>query len=392
MLSNVYKKVTNTRYLNAINSMSRSDNGPLWQDDTEVSSCFLCDLNYTVFHRRHHCRKCGKVVCGNCSEQSIKYFPNTLIANPQQESECLAPLETYRTCDECVAEVKMIRRALYEARSSVIDPETSTGNEAEIAPDNERNETNEDPLVDNNSTTKYSTRTSTRLVRSSTHSSCANLHHSGCNYRRRIQDGASDDNLCPVCANNLLKEYMRQLKKRKGDIDCDEFESYKESHINDCLIAFDFNGDRDRPNSPVRSKKRSHKRNKMLVYNMPPIPRPKYETIPNAEGNSYDTLRLHPHSIQSPIDSQIEDESDFQTLNPNDFVGSMTSNLTIQPGAEKQLPYDSVDSECVICLEELKPGDKVGRLECLCVFHYKCIKDWFNKKGYGECPVHFLHQ
>ena len=285
MLSNAYKKAINTRYLKAINSMSRSDNGPLWQDDTEVSSCFLCDLNYTIFHRRHHCRKCGRVVCGNCSEQSIKYFPNTLIANPQQESECLVLLETYRTCDECVAEVKMIRRALYEARTSVIDTETSASNEAEIALDNERNETNEDSLVDNNSTTKYSTKTSTGLVRSSTHSSCANLHHSGCNYRRRIQDGASDDNLCPVCANNLLKEYMRQFKKRKGDIDCDEFESYKESHINDCLIAFDFNGDRDRPDSPVRSKKRSHKRNKMLVYNMPPIPRPKYETIPNAEGN-----------------------------------------------------------------------------------------------------------
>ena len=50
------------------------------------------------------------------------------------------------------------------------------------------------------------------------------------------------------------------------------------------------------------------------------------------------------------------------------------------------------DNECVICLESLNPGDKVGRLECLCVFHYKCIKDWFNKKGYGECPVHFLHK
>jgi len=130
----------------------------------------------------------------------------------------------------------------------------------------------------------------------------------------------------------------------------------------------------------------------MLVYNMPPIPRPKYETIPNAEGNSYETLRLHLNSIQSPIDSQIEDENNFQAQNPNDIVGSVTSNLTIQPGSEKQLPYELVDNECVICLEELKPGDKVGRLECLCVFHYKCIKDWFNKKGYGECPVHFLHQ
>ena len=36
--------------------------------------------------------------------------------------------------------------------------------------------------------------------------------------------------------------------------------------------------------------------------------------------------------------------------------------------------------ECPICFEDMLPGEKVGRLECLCVFHYKCIKSWFNKK------------
>lgn len=37
--------------------------------------------------------------------------------------------------------------------------------------------------------------------------------------------------------------------------------------------------------------------------------------------------------------------------------------------------------ECPICFEEMKPGDKIGRLECLCVFHYDCIKSWFRKKA-----------
>ncbi|KAH3662132.1 hypothetical protein OGAPHI_006313 [Ogataea philodendri] len=46
------------------------------------------------------------------------------------------------------------------------------------------------------------------------------------------------------------------------------------------------------------------------------------------------------------------------------------------------------DNECVICFEEFNVGDKVGRLECLCCFHYKCIKDWINRKGACECPVH----
>lgn len=47
--------------------------------------------------------------------------------------------------------------------------------------------------------------------------------------------------------------------------------------------------------------------------------------------------------------------------------------------------------ECVICFEDFAPGDSVGRLECLCVYHEKCILDWFGRKGAGECPVHAVH-
>ncbi|SSD61240.1 uncharacterized protein SCODWIG_03001 [Saccharomycodes ludwigii] len=51
--------------------------------------------------------------------------------------------------------------------------------------------------------------------------------------------------------------------------------------------------------------------------------------------------------------------------------------------------------ECPICFELMEPGQKIGRLECFCVFHYKCIKEWFNKKrqkskDYSKnwCPFH----
>ena len=105
-----------------------------------------------------------------------------------------------------------------------------------------------------------------------------------------------------------------------------DLEAFKEQHIRQCLAGYDFS------KSPERSSQ-------MLVYNIPPIPLPQYQRVDEA---------------------------------------------TSQPAPSEK----GFDSECVICLEELEPGDKVGRLECLCVFHYKCIKDWFNKKGYGLCPVH----
>lgn len=70
--------------------------------------------------------------------------------------------------------------------------------------------------------------------------------------------------------------------------------------------------------------------------------------------------------------------------------------------------------ECVICFEEFAVGDEMGRLECLCKFHkvnvpslprcftktlaississdpvtQACIRQWWDTKGTGACPVH----
>jgi len=49
--------------------------------------CQLCTAEFTVTFRRHHCRACGKVVCGNCSgnQAPLKYKQN----------------ESCRVCDSC---------------------------------------------------------------------------------------------------------------------------------------------------------------------------------------------------------------------------------------------------------------------------------------------------
>lgn len=40
---------------------------PAWVRDEAVSMCMLCDVLFTKLRRRHHCRACGRVVCGSCS-------------------------------------------------------------------------------------------------------------------------------------------------------------------------------------------------------------------------------------------------------------------------------------------------------------------------------------
>ncbi|EDO48232.1 predicted protein, partial [Nematostella vectensis] len=44
------------------------EKAPVWIPDARVTMCMLCTDDFTVTNRRHHCRGCGKVVCGSCSD------------------------------------------------------------------------------------------------------------------------------------------------------------------------------------------------------------------------------------------------------------------------------------------------------------------------------------
>jgi hypothetical protein len=38
-----------------------------WMPDQLCKQCYSCDMQFTVFRRRHHCRLCGQVFCNSCS-------------------------------------------------------------------------------------------------------------------------------------------------------------------------------------------------------------------------------------------------------------------------------------------------------------------------------------
>lgn len=48
---------------------------PVWVPDERVTMCQKCHVDFSILLRRHHCRACGQVVCGNCSEDRapLKY-------------------------------------------------------------------------------------------------------------------------------------------------------------------------------------------------------------------------------------------------------------------------------------------------------------------------------
>jgi hypothetical protein len=62
-----------------------------WVKDSDVKQCQDCGLKFTVLQRRHHCRKCGKIVCGPCSPTRM----------PLPE---LGLMVGVRVCDGCAAQ------------------------------------------------------------------------------------------------------------------------------------------------------------------------------------------------------------------------------------------------------------------------------------------------
>jgi hypothetical protein len=67
------------------NRRSREITLPRWQPDAEVSKCPICGNTFSFWYRKHHCRKCGRVVCANCSPHRIT-IPRQFIVHPPEDA------------------------------------------------------------------------------------------------------------------------------------------------------------------------------------------------------------------------------------------------------------------------------------------------------------------
>ena len=49
-----------------------TNNSVKWERDADVSHCRICDKEFSLLIRhRHHCRKCGRIICGDCSPYRV---------------------------------------------------------------------------------------------------------------------------------------------------------------------------------------------------------------------------------------------------------------------------------------------------------------------------------
>lgn len=77
----------------------------MWIPDEKSTKCHLCDSEFSMVNRKHHCRSCGKIFCYNCcyQYQSLpSYIPST------HKRYCDG--KEHRVCNTCIREITYIKQ------------------------------------------------------------------------------------------------------------------------------------------------------------------------------------------------------------------------------------------------------------------------------------------
>ncbi|CAO3617505.1 unnamed protein product [Cunninghamella blakesleeana] len=79
----------------------------IWELDENVKDCRRCDKKFGLLNRRHHCRRCGLIVCDKCSTFRTFLSASEILQNPNAPMESAHVLESqhHRVCDKCRADL-----------------------------------------------------------------------------------------------------------------------------------------------------------------------------------------------------------------------------------------------------------------------------------------------
>lgn len=75
-----------------------------WESNDQALDCRRCHRWFSIITRKHHCRKCGQVICNQCSTNRALLPCNQIIQPPnmQLEDAYTLSLQPQRICDVCV--------------------------------------------------------------------------------------------------------------------------------------------------------------------------------------------------------------------------------------------------------------------------------------------------
>ena len=103
-----------------------------WMPDKLCKHCYACEIPFTVFRRRHHCRLCGQVFCSNCSAYFIELLPSSngataeikesFIVKPEASNATPNNNATVRACKMCYEQVSAQQAETLKAPSTSFMP------------------------------------------------------------------------------------------------------------------------------------------------------------------------------------------------------------------------------------------------------------------------------
>lgn len=373
---------------------------PRWQPDGEVSKCPVCQTDFHFFYRKHHCRKCGRVVCAACSPHRIT-IPRQYIVQPPNgdDGEEFGPGaamfgvrnlgggENVRVCNPCVPDpwtpetaaagnsggVEGQQRGQEPARRRTSEFGTSH------QPDRYRNILPPIPRRDDSNararayTHQQASTHSRSMPRQSYTPDPANanrvpiyqppgppVHPSTFRHRHSQSQSAvgvassstppipprpvqrrevREEDECPVCGTELPPN-----------------NAVREAHIQECISArFSTSAPQSQP-PPTTGP-----------FPPPTAPAPSSSTPPQGDG----------------VDMSARPRA----------TSYRPRGMAIYRATEKDcLDENGEAQECIICFEDFQPGEELGRLECWCKFHRLCIRRWWERSTPGGCPTHVLHE
>ncbi|KAK0926486.1 hypothetical protein LTR29_017838 [Friedmanniomyces endolithicus] len=400
---------------------------PTWQADHEATQCPVCKVDFGFWNRRHHCRKCGRVVCATCSPHRIT-IPRQYIVQPPSnvfpgEDHGTEGMEAWRTvmggevvrvCNPCVPDPWRPDNANVRGGGGeevtrprpLIEGARNAG-EA-VADERRRHMAAPSPFFPPPPGGRY---------RSQSYQPAATAvpAHSALGQRAALPTAISQDRFIrqglppPHQSRAISHRYShshnptnasvplpappifppgtrptisttpsaptrpRPIHEVREEDECPvcgaEFPSgdvlAREAHIQDCIAA--------RFSSTPSSSSMPR----------PPPQQPQHPP---------------PDQQAAPQPSSIATGSTPPTtaalLRPRAQSAFRPRGMALYTATEKDcLDSSGETQECVICFEEFQPGDELGRMECLCKFHRGCIRGWWDVqaqrgRGRGGCPTH----
>ncbi|KAL6946598.1 hypothetical protein ACO0RG_000755 [Hanseniaspora osmophila] len=356
----------------------------VWTADDLATHCLNCNTRFTFINRKHHCRCCGGIFCSNCSDyflwynedkvKVVEYTPrhkNIFLANPlsysvEENAVNRMALPPYRTCVSCYTDLRRSKLLLsysqYCNRGFLSKVQTTKHDKK----DHDSDQKNGSVVLEEEATEEeQESLASSTTPQPAVSGRCENLDS------REQQRGEESDleraghtslqDITSGTKNSTnsahMKAPLKAPKKSRHSSAANEYlrcpicnhdlkalsQKSSEDHINECLQRAEFNYQHTLQNT---GNKESAHYNRMLVYTVKP-----------------------------------------RSNSTNTFVVTEDRSFDDEQGEEYP--------ECPICFEEMLPGQKVGRLECICVYHYHCIKEWFAKKrsqnkdaSKNWCPFH----